>query len=367
MEKNRILVLNLGSTSTKIALYQDADEIFSSTLHHEPEELQRFEDVWEQYDLRRDSILLFLKKKQVGFDGIQAIASRGGTFKPVEGGIYKITREMVEDTKTGLYGGHHATNVGCAIALDLGNEYGVPVFTVDPPSIDEFCPEARFSGHPLITRKSSFHGLNQKAAARAAAALLGKPYENTNLIVVHLGGGISVAAHRRGRIVEANNTLEGEGAFTPERTGALPVGDVIKLCFDGGYTKKEIVQMVNGRGGLWAYLGTTSGLEVEKRIAQKDDYAQGVYEAMAYQISKEIGACAAVLEGCLDSIVLTGSLAYSQILVNDIARRVSFLAPLRLLPGENEMKALAEGVSRYLQGVETLKEYRVKNGGLLNK
>lgn len=276
--------------------------------------------------------------------------------KPVPGGIYEICPAMLDDMKSGKYG-QHPNMCGGIVAYDLGKELNIPALTVDPPTVDEFCPSARYSGIPHIKRQSSFHALNQKATARKIAAQLGKNYDDVNLIVAHLGGGISVGAHKKGKVVDVNNALDGDGPFSPERAGTLPVGDLIKLCFSGDHTREQVLKLVQGGGGLVSYLGTTSGLEIEKRISEGDTIAAEVFEAMAYQVAKEIGASAAVLEGEVDAIALTGSLAYSKRLTESLIKKVGFIAPVHLDPGENEMAALAAGAMRYINGEERLAIY----------
>lgn len=352
----KILIVNLGSTSTKIAVYEDTTEIFKESISHSQEELSVFPDIWDQIDFRKNKIMEALKNNNFTKEDFSAISCRGGTTKPVKGGIYILNEEMILDMKSGKYG-VHPTNVGNNISFELGKEWGVPVVIADPPVTDEFCKSARYSGIKDINRQSSFHALNQKRTARKISAELEKEYTDLNLIVVHLGGGISVAAHENGLIIDVNNALDGEGPFSPERAGTVPAGDLIKMCFSGGYSQKDMIYKIKGGGGLMSYLGTNSGLEVEERIDNGDEYALEVYEAMSYHISKEIGAAAAVLKGEVDGIVLTGSLAYSKRLVGWIRERVEFIAPLYLNPGENEMLSLAEGALRYLNGKEEPKEY----------
>lgn len=353
-----VLIINPGSTSTKIALFKDDKEVFNRSLKHSIEQLEQFDDIWEQYDFRKEAILSELEREQVSLKELDAICCRGGNVKPIPGGIYLVNEAMLQDLKGGQYG-QHPCDVGNVIAYDLGRELNIPVVTVDPPVSDELEPLARYSGHRLIPRVSSFHALNQKATARKLAADLGKSYDQLNLIIVHLGGGISVGAHRRGKVIDVNNALYGDGPFSPERTGSLPVGALVELCFSGRYTKADVMKMINGAGGLMSYLGTKLGLEVEERIGQGDRLAQEVFEAMAYQTAKEIGAQAAVLEGKVDAIGLTGSLAYSDRFVAYIKSRVSFIAPVYLYPGENEMQALADGALRFLRGEEEAKNIPV--------
>ncbi len=351
MSYKSTLVLNLGSTSTKVAVFSGDKPLFKETIRHSSEDLEKFQSIWDQQEYRKKAILGKLEEKGIDLNSISVITSRGGNTRPIPGGIYVINENMLKDMKSGKYG-THPTNVGALIAYQLGKELGVPVLTVDPPVTDEFCSLARYSGIKGIDRISSFHALNQKATARKTAAELGKRYDEVNLIVVHLGGGISVAAHEKGKVIDVNNALDGDGPFSPERAGTIPAGDLVKLCFSGKYTRDEVLKMLTGKGGLVSYLGTNSGLEVEERISNGDREALEVFEAMAYQVSKEIGAAAAVLKGCVDGIALTGSLAYSERLVNFIRERVSFISPIYVNPGENEMEALAEGALRYLNGEE---------------
>ena len=352
----KILVLNLGSTSTKVAVYEAEKAMFTESVPHTPEDLKKYQSIFDQYQLRKSSILDVLKKHGLSLDQIDCIATRGSNIKPIPGGIYAITPDMIEDAKSGKYG-LHANMHGGMVAYDLSRQNDIPALTVDPPTVDEMCVHARYSGIPQLTRQSRFHALNQKATARKTAAKLGKGYDEVNLIVAHLGGGISVAAHKKGKVVDVNNALDGDGPFSPERAGSLPVADLVSLCFSGQYSLAQTLRLAQGGGGLMAYLGTTSGLEIEKRISEGDKVAEEVFEAMCYQIAKEIGACAAVLEGEVDAIALTGSLAYSKRVVESLTRKVAFIARVMLDPGENEMDALAAGAMRYLNGEEHLSTY----------
>jgi len=354
--QKRILVINLGSTSTKVAFYDAGKMIVSESVNHPAEELKEFKTIIEQYDLRKKAILAVLSNNGISLDEIDGVASRGGNMKPIPGGIYEICPAMIDDMKSGKFG-QHPNMCGGIVAYDLGKERNIPALTVDPPTVDEMCVSARYSGIPQIKRQSSFHALNQKATARRIASILGKDYEDVNLIVAHLGGGISVGAHRKGKVVDVNNALDGDGPFSPERAGTLPTGDLVKLCFSGVYSREQVLKLIQGGGGLVSYLGTTSGLEIEKRISEGDAVAAEVFEAMSYQIAKEIGACAAVLKGQVDAIALTGSLAYSQRLTDSLKEKVSFIAQVLLDPGENEMEALAAGAMRYFNGEEKLATY----------
>lgn len=351
-----ILIINLGSTSTKIAISKSGTMLFTESVNHPAEELKKYKTIIDQYELRENTILKVLADKGLSLDEINGVASRGGNMKPIPGGIYEICPAMIDDMKSGKYG-QHPNMCGGIVAHALGKRLGIPALTVDPPTVDEMCTSAQYSGIPQIKRQSSFHALNQKATARKIASRLGKNYEEVNLIVAHLGGGISVGAHRNGKVVDVNNALDGDGPFSPERAGTLPAGDLVKLCFSGDYTKEQVLRLVQGGGGLVAYLGTTSGLEIEKRISEGDAVAAEVFEAMSYQVAKEIGACTAVLMGRVDAIALTGSLAYSQRLTESLKEKVSFIAQVLLDPGENEMEALAAGAMRYFNGEEKLSIY----------
>ncbi|MEH6826080.1 MAG: butyrate kinase [Motiliproteus sp.] len=355
-DNQTILIINPGSTSTKVGVYQSGEMLINESVRHSSAELQPFDTLWDQYEFRKTAIFKVLVDRGISLDKLDVIACRGGNIKPLPGGIYKICETMLVDMKSGIYG-KHPTNVGGLIGYDLGRELKIPVLTLDPPMTDELCTSARYSGIPQIPRLSSYHALNQKATARKIAAKLGSSYAELNMIVVHLGGGISVGAHQQGRVIDVNNALDGDGAFSPERAGTLPAGDLVKMCFSGDYSESEMLKLLTGGGGLVAYLGTTSGVEIEQRIAAGDAKAAEVFEAMAYQTAKEIGAAAAVLQGQVDAIAITGSLAYSETLVASLTRKIAFIAPIHLNPGENEMYALAEGVTRYYRGEEALAEY----------
>ena len=355
-EDKTILVINPGSTSTKVGIFTKGEMRVNVSVRHPDEELRRFPTIWDQYDYRRAAVSSVLRDHGFAMDQIDAIACRGGNVKPLPGGTYKICSRMIADMKSGIYGGH-PINVGGLVAFDLGDQFNIPVLTADPPMTDELCEAARYSGIPQIARQSSFHALNQKATGRKVASALGKKYPEVNLIVVHLGGGISVGAHRKGKIIDVNNALDGDGPFSPERAGSLPAGDLVKLCFSGEYGKDEVLKLLTGRGGLFAYLETTDAIEIERRIAAGDRQAAQVYEAMSYQIAKEIGACATVLEGRVDAIALTGSLVYSKVLLDSLLKKISFLAPVHLNPGENEMEALADAAMRFFNKEEELAVY----------
>jgi butyrate kinase len=352
----QIMIINLGSTSTKVAVYQDTEEVFKESITHSQEELNQYPTIWDQHEFRQNKLIEVLENNNYKVGDFDAISCRGGNTKPIPGGIYLLNDEMIADMRSEKYG-VHPTNVGNLIAYNLGLGNQVPVVVADPPVTDELCDHARFSGVKEIPRMSSFHALNQKRTARKVAAEMDQAYEDLNLIVAHLGGGISVAAHEKGQIIDVNNALDGDGPFSPERAGTVPAGDLIRMCYSGDYTQDEMIKKVRGGGGLMSYLETNSGLDVEARIDDGDQYAKAVYEAMAYHISKELGAAGAVLCGKVDAIALTGSLAYSERLTGWIKERVSHIAPIYLMPGENEMLSLAEGAIRYLSGQEAPKEY----------
>lgn len=352
----RILVINPGSTSTKIGIFEGEKPLFIEVLRHNSEEIKNFKRIFDQYEFRKNVVLEFLKNKNIQPESLTCVVGRGGLIKPLKSGTYIVNERMIEDLKEAKRG-EHASNLGAIIAYEIAKPLGIPAFIVDPVVVDEMDDIARISGLNGIERKSIFHALNQKAVARRAAKDLGKNYEEVNLIVAHLGGGISVGAHKKGRVVDVNNALNGDGPFAPERAGGLPTQDLVDLCFSGKYTLEDMKKKLAGEGGLVSHLGTNDAREVEKRIEQGDTYAKLVYEAMAYQVSKTIGEMAAVLKGEIDAIVLTGGIAYSEILTNLIKERVSFLGKILIYPGEDEMEALALGALRVLRKEEEPKIY----------
>ncbi|HOB35028.1 MAG: butyrate kinase [Firmicutes bacterium] len=355
---HRLLIINPGSTSTKIAVYEDEKPLLEQTLRHSAEELQPFAGIIDQYQYRKEIILESLHSQGINLNKLSAVVGRGGVVKPIPGGTYIVNDRMVEDLKSGVQG-QHASSLGGLIAREIADQFNIPAYIVDPVVVDELSDLARISGMPEIQRRSIFHALNQKAVARRAAAEAGKKYEEANFIVVHLGGGISVGAHQKGRVVDVNNALNGDGPFSPERAGGLPVLDLVKLCYSGKYTLEQLQKRLVGQGGLVAYLGTNDGRVVQERVAAGDKEAELIYRAMAYQIAKEVGCCAAVLKGDVDAIILTGGLAHDDTyLVPWIEERVSFIAPVKVYPGEFEMLALAQGGLRVLTGQEQAKEYK---------
>ncbi|MFA7549625.1 MAG: butyrate kinase [Sedimentibacter sp.] len=352
----KILAINPGSTSTKIAVYENENLIFRETISHSNSDLEKFDKIIDQFEYRKDIVLDTIKKQNFDLSELDAVAGRGGNFKPVEGGTYKVNQEMIKDLIIGVMG-HHPSNLGAIIADAIAKELGLSAYVVDPVVVDELEDYARISGMPEIERKAKSHPLNQKAVARLAAAELGGKYSDYNFVVAHMGGGISIGAHKNGKIIDINNCLDGEGTFTPERSGGLPVGSLVEMCFSGKYTIQEIRKKITGKGGLVAYLGTNDAMEVKKKMAAGDKYAKFIYETMAYQIAKDIGAAATVLKGNIDNIILTGGLAYDDVLVQWIKERIEFIAPVKIYPGEIEMQAMVQGVIRVLTGEERLKTY----------
>ncbi|MDO9628682.1 MAG: butyrate kinase [Acholeplasmataceae bacterium] len=353
----KILAINPGSTSTKLAIYENEKCIFKASVKHDSEEILKFDRIIDQYDFRMKSIMDELSKDQIDLSTLDAVVGRGGMLKPIPGGTYRVSDEMIDFIKKAPRG-EHASNLGCMIAKAIADQYNLPSFIVDPVAVDEMEDIARFTGMPEIKRDSLFHALNQKAVALKAAKDFKKPYNELNLIIAHLGGGISVGVHQNGRVIDVNNALDGDGPMSPERSGSVPMGPLYKMVFSGKYTLKEIQRKNYGQGGLVAYLGTNDGYTIQKRIKEGDEKAKFIYEVMCYQIAKEIGSGATVLKGKVDAIILTGGLAYDQFLVNYIKERVEFIAPLVVYPGEDEMEALALGGLRVLTGEETAKEYK---------
>lgn len=352
----KLLVINPGSTSTKIAVFKDEEMEFCETLRHSVEELSQYDRVSDQYEFRLNIILNTLKEKNVDINSFSAIVGRGGLLKPIEGGTYKVNEKMLEDLRS-TEKGEHASDLGGILAYGIANKIGVDAYIVDPVVVDELSDVARISGLKDIERVSIFHALNQKAVARRHAKLQGKRYEDMNLIVVHLGGGISVGAHEKGRVVDVANALDGEGPFSPERSGGLPVGELVRLCYSGKYTYEEMSKKLVGKGGLVSYLNTNSAMEVCERIEKGDEYAKLIYYAMAYQTAKEVGSCAVVLKGKVDGILLTGGIAHDKMFTDWIKELVGFIADVYVYPGEDELTALAEGGLRVLKGEEEAKEY----------
>ncbi|AKU32904.1 butyrate kinase [Bacillus altitudinis MN12] len=352
----RILTINPGSTSTKIGVFHNERSIFETTLRHTDEEIKQFPHIIDQFSFRKETILKTLHEQGMNISKFDAVCARGGLLRPIEGGTYEVNEQMVEDLKEG-YAGQHASNLGGIIAREIALGLNIPAFIVDPVVVDELQPIARISGLPTIERKSIFHALNQKAVARKTAASFGKRYEDLNMIITHMGGGITIGVHQKGKVIDVNNGLHGEGPFSPERAGTLPTGDLVNLCFSGEYSQEEMLKRIIGEGGLAGYLGTTDAVKVERMIEAGDERAALIYEAMCYQIAKEIGAASAVLKGAVDVIVLTGGLAYSKQITSSIRGYIDWISDVVVYPGENELQSLAEGALRILKEEESPKEY----------
>lgn len=350
------LIINPGSTSTKIGVFEDETLLFEETLRHSTEEISQYGSIVEQKDFRKKIITDLLEKKNFDMKSFNVIVGRGGMLKPIPGGTYAVTDELLEDLKIGKQG-QHASNLGGILAREIGDEIGVPSYIVDPVVVDELMPVARYSGVPELPRTSVFHALNQKAVAKRYAKESGKPYESLRLIVVHMGGGVSVGAHLNGRIVDVFNALDGDGAFSPERAGAVPSGALIKMCFSGKYTEKEVYSKIVGKGGFNAYLGTNDMREVNKMAAEGNEKAAEAKEAFLFQVAKDMGSMACVLEGKVDQIIVTGGIAYNADVVNTLKQKAEWIAPFTVYPGEDELLALAQGAIRVLTGEEEAMPY----------
>ncbi len=351
-----MLVINPGSTSTKIAVYDNKTEVLNQTIRHDSEKIETFEKVIDQYEFRVETIEKILASKNITVDKFDVIVGRGGMLKPIEGGAWIINEKMIDDLRKAERG-EHASNLGAVIAQNIADKIGVKAYIVDPVVVDEMDDVARISGIPEIERSSVFHALNQKASARKLATQLGEKYEDINLIVTHMGGGVTVGAHKRGRVVDVNNGVYGDGPFTPERSGSLPPEQVIQMCFSGKYTMPEMIKKIHGKGGMAAYLGTADCRVVEEEINKGNKKFELILDAMAYQIAKEIGEMAVVLDGEIDGILLTGGLAFYKDLMDRIIKKIKFLGKIHVVPGENEMEALRDGVLMALDGKMQLHEY----------
>ena len=350
------LIINPGSTSTKVGVFEDETLLFEETLRHPTEEITKYASIIDQKDFRKQIILDFLKEKNCDVHSLDVIVGRGGLLKPIPGGTYAVSDELLADLKKGVQG-QHASNLGGILAREIGDAIGKPSYIVDPVVVDELTDVARISGMPELPRRSIFHALNQKAVARRYAKEHGTTYEALNLIVIHMGGGVSVGAHSKGKVVDVNNILDGEGCFSPERAGTVPVGDLIKMCFSGKYTQQEIYKKICGNGGFNAYLHTNDARVVEKMVEEGDEYAKLIQDAFYYQIAKDAGAMAAVLHGKVDQIILTGGIAYAQLTVDKLTESIGWIAPITVYPGEDELLALAQGGLRVMTGEEEAKVY----------
>lgn len=350
------LIINPGSTSTKIGVFEDETLLFEETLRHSTEEIAQYASIVDQKDFRKQIILDLLKEKDFDIRSLQVIVGRGGMLKPIPGGTYAVSDDLLHDLKIGKQG-QHASNLGGILAREIGDEIGVPSYIVDPVVVDELMPIARYSGVPELPRTSVFHALNQKAVAKRYAKEKGVSYESLNLIVVHMGGGVSVGAHEKGRVIDVFNALDGDGAFSPERAGAVPSGALIRMCFSGEYTEKEVYKKIVGGGGFNAYLGTNDMRDVAKMIDEGDTHADEVREAFILQVCKNIGSMSCVLKGKVDAIIVTGGIAYNKAVVDKMEERAGFIAPFTVYPGEDELLALAQGALRLLNGEEKAMEY----------
>ena len=350
----KVLVINLGATSSKIAVYEERQELFVKTVSHRTEELKE-KSTEEQLLFRQELIVRELKEAGYDLHTFAAAISRGGSLKPVESGTYLIDENVLKDAENPLVGGRHASCLGIIIAHELSEQYSFPAYIADPVSVDELRDEARLTGVKGMHRISMFHALNQKAMARKAAAMLGKSYEEVNLIGVHMGGGVSIAAHEKGRTVDNFNTAD-EGSFCMDRPGSLPTAQVIDLCYSGKMKKDELKLWLLKKSGVYSHLGITDFLTLEKMIDGGNQEAKAVYEAMVYQQAKCVGAMAAAMKFQVDAVFLTGGIAHSRRMCDDMKSYLGALAPVLELPGENEMESLAECVLRVLNG-ETAKCY----------
>ena len=355
---NKTLTINPGSTSTKIAVFVDEEQIFKTNIKHSVEDIAGFEHIADQYPFRKKAIMDALKEANIDLSDVKCVMGRGGLLNPLISGVYEVNEAMIRDLVNSPIG-EHASNLGGLIAHDIAQELGVKAYIADPVVVDEMEPIARLSGHPAFPRISIFHALNQKIIARQLAKELGTRYEDLNIIGIHLGGGISVGAHKKGRVVDANNALNGDGPFTPERSGSVPAGLLVDACFSGKYTKSEIGQMLKGKGGFVAYLGTNDALEVENTVKAGNKEWELVYRAMAYQLAKEVGGlAAAVFNMELDGIFVTGGMAYDKTFCNILKEHVGKIAPVYVYPGEDEMKALALNGLMVLNGETDVKVYK---------
>lgn len=345
------LIINPGSTSTKIGVFEDETLLFEETLRHSTEEIAQYASIVDQKDFRKQIILDLLKEKDFDIHSLQVIVGRGGMLKPIPGGTYAVSDALLADLKVGVQG-QHASNLGGILAREIADSIGVPSYIVDPVVVDELMPISRYSGVPELPRTSVFHALNQKAVAKRYAKEQGVPYVSLNLIVVHMGGGVSVGAHEQGRVVDVFNALDGDGAFSPERAGGVPSGALIKLCFSGQYTEKEIYKKFVGAGGFNAYCNTNDMRDVEKMVQGGDEKAAEIREAFIMQVAKDIGSMACVLKGKIDQIIITGGIAYDKAVVAGLKERAGFISPITVYPGEDELLALAQGALRVMNGEE---------------
>lgn len=360
MKQPIILIINPGSTSTKIAIFEGEEQKFVENIKHSNEELSKFKAIGEQYAYRKDVILEEVQRRGYKLSDISIVMGRGGLTMPIPSGVYRVNDLMKKHLMEG-YNGQHACNLGGLIGDSIATSIGLPeAYIADPGVVDEITDVARIAGHPLFYRKCIFHALNQKAIARIYAKEIGQKYEDLNLIIAHMGGGISVGAHEKGQVIDVNQALDGEGPFSPERSGTLPMNQIIDVCFSGKYTKEEVKKMIVGGGGFVAYFGTNDAYQIEKAAIAGDKKADLLEEAMAYQVAKTIGENAAVLKGKVDAILLTGGIAYGKPVVERIKKYISWIAPVKVYPGEDEMKALAMNAMLILNKQVEIKNYEIK-------
>lgn len=350
-----ILAINTGSTSTKAAVYCDDNQVLELSLSHSAEELAQFESIPEQAEWRKGLILEALEKHDIALESLSAVIGRGGLLRPIESGVYIVNDAMVDELRTTKQ--QHASNLSAPIAAQIAAVCGVKAYIADPVVVDELMELARWSGIEEIRRRSIFHALNQKATARIYADEIGRDYEDLNLIVAHLGGGISVAAHKKGRVVDCNNALDGDGPIAPERAGTIPAGDLVELCFSGKYSQKEIRSMLVGKGGLVSLTGSNSVKDIAARADEGDAKSKLAIDLMVYTVAKQIGQMAVALQGNIDAILLTGGIAHSKAITSAISEYCRFLAPIEVYPGENELQALAQNALRVLRGEMDAKIY----------
>ncbi len=350
------LIINPGSTSTKIGVFEDETLLFEETLRHSTEEIAKYASIVDQKDFRKEIIINLLKEKDFDIHSLNMVVGRGGMLKPIPGGTYAVSDALLEDLKIGVQG-QHASNLGGILAREIGDSIGVPSYIVDPVVVDELEPISRYSGVPELPRISVFHALNQKAVAKRYAKENGKSYDSLNMVVVHMGGGVSVGAHKKGKVIDIFNALDGDGAFSPERAGGVPSGALIRMCFSGKYTEKEVYKKIVGGGGFNAYCGTNDMRDVSKMVQDGDTKAAEVREAFIMQVAKDIGSMACVLNGKVDQIIVTGGIAYDKTVVAGLKERAEWIAPFTVYPGEDELLALVQGGLRVLNGEEKAMEY----------
>lgn len=352
----KVFVINPGSTSTKVAMFENEKKIFQTNVDHPVEELDKCKEIPDQLPMRLATIKKALKDAGVSLKGIDAIATRSGSLAPLEGGVYEVNDQLLEDSFTNKYV-KHPNSLGPTIAKKLSEEYGGRIFCVNPPDVDELCDYERLSGFHEMTRESRGHPLNQKENCIQYAKSQGKKYEEMNLIVCHLGGGVTVGAHRKGKLISCNDGINGDGPMAPTRAGWLPATSLVKMCFSGKYTQDEILTRITKKGGLTDHLGTADAREIVSRIQSGDEYAELVYNAFIYQIGKAVGGCAAVLEGDVDAIIVTGGIAHDEYLTERLKKYIGWIAPVVVRAGELEMEGLANGAIRAMEGEEEIKVY----------